>query len=279
MTSDTQLRQVTAAQLAPARAMTHKAAQHLTRASRANLEPKPDDSHSNIGWDRKKTAFTTHSMEGFFVGLSLSPLRIYLSEGGEMIADLYLNGVSDTDVGHWLDTSLTAKGLSAGSVIDLPYELPEEAAAVDAYNEAGHEEALKTLSAWYDAASHALGKLVRKNTDIKPGPSPVRCWPHHFDIATYVLLEDGDPETARGIGVGMSPGDDGYAEPYFYINPWPHLDKDDLPAAVQPGHWHVEDYVGLIATASEISRNDDMTSQIDDFVMRSFSTAKLAQGT
>ncbi len=70
---------------------------------------------------------------------------------------------------------------------------------------------------------------------LEPDPSAVRCWPHHFNIATYVFLETGNPETARGVGVGMSPGDEGYGERYFYINGWPHLDASKLPDAIAPG--------------------------------------------
>lgn len=278
MTSDNLLSHMNVEQLAPARAIAHLATQHLTKAARANLEAMPDDSHSNLGWDSVLGAFLTHPLDGWFVGLSLSPLRIFVSEGNEIREDLHLNGVSDIEVGKWLDLRLTSQGLSAGSVIDLPYDLPEEVAAIHSYSEAEYKQALEALAGWYKAAANALEKIVSGNADIKPGPSPVRCWPHHFDIATYVSLEDGDPETARGIGVGLSPGDDGYNEPYFYINPWPHLDKDNLPAVVEPGHWHVEGYVGLIATANELQGSEDILSAITKFVQQSFATAKSAQG-
>lgn len=278
MISDTLLKNMSPEQLVPARAIAHKAAQHLTKAARANLEAKPDDSHSNIGWDSAQSAFLTHPLNGWFVGLSLSPLRIFLSEGNEVREDLHLNGVSDAEIAKWLDVRLTSQGLSAGSVTDLPYDLPADVAAIESYNEAEHEQALEALAGWYNVAANALEKIISDNADIKPGPSPVRCWPHHFDIATYVSLEEGDAETARGIGVGLSPGDEGYNEPYLYINPWPHLDKDNLPAVVEPGHWHVEGYVGLIATASELRGSDDIQSAITEFVQQSFATAKSAQG-
>lgn len=279
MTANTLLKDVDSEQLAPARAIAHKAAQHLTKAARANLEAKPDDSHSNIGWDSAQGAFLTHPIDGWFVGLSLSPLRIFLSEGNQIREDLHLNGVSDAEVARWLDVRLTSQGLSAGSVIELPYELPADVAVVDNYQETEHKQALLALAGWYDAAANTLENIVSGNKDITPGPSPVRCWPHHFDIATYVSLEEGDPETARGIGVGFSPGDEGYNEPYFYINPWPHLDKANLPAVVEPGHWHVEGYVGLIATASELKNSNNMQAAITEFVQQSLATAKLAQET
>ena len=55
------------------------------------------------------------------------------------------------------------------------------------------------------------------------------CWPHHFDIATLVKLEDGQPANARSIGVGVSPGDEYYAQPYVYVSPWPRFDAGKLP--------------------------------------------------
>lgn len=278
MTADTLLNDVNVEQLIPARAIAHRAAQHLTKAARANLAAKTDDSHSNLGWDSTQNAFLTHPLDGWFVGLSLSPLRIFLSEGSEAREDLHLNGVSDTEVGNWLDTRLTSRGLSAGSVIDLPYDLPAEVTGIDSYHEVEHEQALGALAGWFGVAANTLEKIVSENADIKPGPSPVRCWPHHFDIATYIALEEGDPETARGIGVGLSPGDEGYDEPYFYTNPWPYLDKENLPAVVEPGHWHIDGYVGLIATASELKGAKDIQSAITRFVQQSFATSKAAQG-
>ena len=46
--------------------------------------------------------------------------------------------------------------------------------------------------------------------------SPVRCWPHHFDIATLLTIAPG-----QTIGVGLEPGDGYYDEPYWYVNQYP----------------------------------------------------------
>ena len=129
---------------------------------------------------------------------------------------------------------------------------------------------MSSLSAWFGMAHNALEQLASEQTDLQPGPSPVRCWPHHFDIATYVSLEAGDPETARGIGVGMSPGDESYAEPYFYVNPWPHLEASALPLAPSPGHWHTHGFVGAIATGTEILRAEEPEKALSDFLASTF---------
>ena len=103
--------------------------------------------------------------------------------------------------------------------------------------------------------------------------SPVRCRPHHFDIATYVSLEEGDAENARGVGVGMSPGDESYGQPYFYVNPWPKLGVDRLPELRFPGHWHTEGFVGAIATAERTLELGDTRKGLTRFLDAAFSTA------
>lgn len=276
MTLEIQLRSAAPASLASARAMAHRAAQHLTRIARANLPAAADDSHSNIGWDRDLGAFKSHAMDGNFVGLSLASLTLFVTDKDGGNVTLPLQGCSDEDAAAWLDGEVVKAGLKGAAGLALPYELPEDAAQITTYQV--DAQTLKALTAWFDLASQTLEEFAANNTALEPGPSAVRCWPHHFDIATYVALETGDPETARGVGVGMSPGDEGYNEPYFYINAWPHLDTSKLPDAIDPGHWHTAGYVGSIATATELLSTVDAEQMTKSFVHRSFAASLTALG-
>lgn len=91
------------------------------------------------------------------------------------------------------------------------------------------------------------------------------------------MLEEGNPETARSVGVGMSPGDETYTQPYFYINPWPHLATGDLPDLPVPGHWHTDGFVGAIATGEDVLSLADRRAGLTAFVKGAFaaSIAKL----
>ena len=279
MTTENALRSVAPKDLAPTRDIAHRAVQHLTCAARANLDAAPDDSHSNLGWASERQAFMSHSINEYAIGLTLSPLALFVTKGDKEIDSLPLAGKSDDAVGGWIDGQLLENGLKPASSVSLPYELPTEVAAVEHYAEdTGDDKRFAVLAAWFHVVSESLTTFANANSAIEPGPSPVRCWPHHFDIATYVAMETGDPETARGIGVGMSPGDTGYNEPYLYINPWPYLDAGSLPEAVTPGHWHTEGYVGMIATASELTTCDNISDAIPDFITNAFSNARKAQG-
>jgi hypothetical protein len=251
------IQSVSPSQLSQARATAHRAAQLLTKAARANFEPEPDDSHSSLTLDRELGMFLSWPLESqdgeMRVGLSLDPLVLIVL--GESEIRMPLAGVSVESIEQLLSGILEDAGLKSINNFALPYELPADVAAVTRFEAPNEDQSLAALAAWYDVAAENLSAIVSATSDLKPGPSPVRCWPHHFDIATYVSLETGDPETARAIGIGMSPGDEGYSQPYFYVNPWPHLDADTLPPAAVPGHWHLEGYVGLIATADEIVQN------------------------
>lgn len=259
MTDETALRQAPPVALAPARDLAHRAVQLLTKAARANLPAAPDDSHSNIGWDPGLDGFISHPLpaaEGpVTVGFALAAFTLSVTQGGQT-QSLSLAGQTDRQAIAWLDAQLTGASLNPAAPVALPYDLPAGAARAETYTIAGMDSALGALAGWYGLAERVLIAFADRHAALEPGPSAVRCWPHHFDLATYVSLEDGDFETARGIGVGLSPGDETYAQPYLYVNPWPHLAAAGLPAAPAPGHWHTDGFVGAIATADAILKTD-----------------------
>ena len=57
----------------------------------------------------------------------------------------------------------------------------------------------------------------------EPAMSDARIWPHHFDLGALLPIGDG-----RAIGLGLSPGDGAYDEPYFYTSPYPVPPSDQL---------------------------------------------------
>jgi len=268
--------------LAAARNHAHKAAQLLTKAARANLEAAPDDSHSNLSWQASRGAFMSQKLAGdngeVRVGLTIADLTLLVSGAGGAETSLDLGGAADADALAWLDAQLAQAGLKPASSAALPYDLPGSVEAIGTYGGDELGQGLAALAAWYALAESIFTRFAAANADIKPGPSPVRCWPHHFDIATYVALESGDFETARGIGVGLSPGDATYDQPYFYVNPWPHLDAGDLPDLPPPGYWHTQGFVGAIATAKHIFTLADIEAELPAFVSGAFAIGRQKLG-
>ena len=227
--------------LAAARALAHRAVQWPARAAWANLPPAPDESHTSLSWDPEMAALLGQPLAGGArVGLRIAVHELVFTKGNRTEAFL-MAGRSEQEAGAWLDSALTAAGLKPASGTKLPYDMPPALFARPAQEAAN----LAALSVWFAAGAELLEELKKKYKRHKLGP--VRCWPHHFDIA--MLLELGKE---RSIGIGLSPGDEYYAQPYFYLSPYPKPETGKLPALPPGGRWHEKDFFGAVAPATDI---------------------------
>jgi len=247
------LREPAPGTLAAAREVAHYALQWVARAARANLRAAPDDSHSALTWDAGLGALVSAPLPegtkaGTRVGLQLATLELELTRDGKA-ERLALEGCTTGTVSDWLDLKLAAQDLKAASKVALPYEIAPQPLR--------HLPGLAALARWFGAAEEVLEEVRGRTADIRPGPGPVRCWPHHFDIAVLVRLEKGAAESARSIGVGVSPGDGYYAQPYAYISPYPAPKDPKLPALPPGGHWHSKDFFAAVATAEALLAQPD----------------------
>ncbi|NNE17483.1 MAG: hypothetical protein HKN10_03295, partial [Myxococcales bacterium] len=59
-------------------------------------------------------------------------------------------------------------------------------------------------------------------------------------------------EEARSIGVGFSPGDGSYDQPYFYVTPWPYPEASSLPRLTKGAEWHRSGWTGAVLTAERL---------------------------
>jgi len=253
-----------------ARLVAHHAVQWLARAARAFIQPKPDDSHRNFGFDHATGAFMTHSFaDDLRLALMIADLRLVLVGGtsGKVGQVFRLDGKSDPDVRRWLGAQLAARGLDPTRLDqDAPYTIPDHAVARGAaYRASAMSDALAELTAWFGNADLLLGEVYRDMVERGYSASPVRCWPHHFDIATLALLDAAKgAEHGRSVNAGLSPGDEYYTEPYFYVSPYPYPNPSRLPPLPQLGHWHTTRFTAAITQASRIlgtvdRRNDTAT--------------------
>ena len=263
--------------LGSARAVAHSAVQILAKAARANLSPRPDGSHASVAWSNAGQQFLSPPLSSagnsVQLGLHLTPFSLALLQAGEQIDEFLLAGQTVAGGGDWVDAKLLECGLEPATPVTMPYALPEDVAAVQKYR-APDDVCLVALAGWYSLAEATLNQLANTLSKQNIDAGAVLCWPHHFDIATYVALESGDAETARGIGVGFSPGDGYYDQPYFYVNPWPQPEIASLPPAIAPGRWHVQDFVGAVATAEDILSLDVIEAETFLYLRRAFAAGQ-----
>jgi hypothetical protein len=134
------------------------------------------------------------------------------------------------------------------------------------YGPAGLSDALAEHAAWFGNAGLSLGSIQRQMIGRKLAASPVRCWPHHFDLATLTTLPARNADATGYVGAGLSPGDEYYDEPYFYVSVYPEPDPAALPGLPTLGHWHLRDFVAAVATAHKIVAAKNQQAETDDFL-------------
>ena len=269
--------------LVDARLLAHHAVQWPTKAARANLSAAANDSHSSLRWDGRLGALLSQPLPTrsgeLRLGVRLAGLRLILVRAGRMDGEFALDGRTDAEAGDWVNAVLEAAGLAPAGAVKLPYAIEDHAVGAGApYEGRTQAAALEELARWYHASSVVLEEIRAQLRALRPGPGPVRCWPHHFDIATLVGLESGDPEHARSIGVGLSPGDNFYPQPYVYLSPWPALKPEGLPALPRPGHWHTQDFTGAVASGDAILRLGDRQRALHGFVAGAFEILRARLG-
>jgi hypothetical protein len=198
--------------------------------------------------------------------VGVAALTLLVMKRGAVQDALELGGKTASAAGAWLDAQLAHRGLKPASEQALPYEVPR----ADFARAAKLGAELAALGRWFAAAAEALEAQRAKYARYEPGPGPVRCWPHHFDIAVLVGLEAGDPEHARSIGLGVSPGDGYYAEPYFYLSPYPAPEQRNLPSLPPGGRWHTKDFFAAVATATDLVALRDPRAGLEAIIDAAF---------
>jgi hypothetical protein len=265
------LRGIDQRRLSEARLQAHYAVQWLGRAARAYVPPQPDDEHTNLGWDGALDGLTTHPLkDGAWLSLKITDLTLalHVGEGSTHVQSFSLDGRSDAQARQWLSQQLGARGLDARALdAPSPYDIPAHAICQGAaYGPAGFSDALAELAAWFGNAALLLGSIQRQMIGRKLAASRARCWPHHFDLATLTTFPARNPDAARYVGAGLSPGDEYYDEPYFYVSVYPEPDPAALPSLPALGHWHRRDFVAAVATAHKIVAAKNQQAEIDEFL-------------
>jgi hypothetical protein len=258
------------AQLRLARLQAHYAVQWLARTARAYIPPRPDDGHTNLGWENTFDGFTTHPLDdGTRLGLRIPDLTLaLLGKDSQPSSSLALNGRSEAEVRDWLGRQMEKLGRTAAKLDDpLPYELPAHPLTKGAaYSTAALAAPLCELAAWYANGFCALGSIMQRLV-ARGLPAPeVRCWPHHFDVDCLTSIGNDGSGTTRSIGAGFSPGDKYYEEPYFYISVYPRPEPSALPSLPALGHWHMEDFLAALVPASRIVLLKDRQAETEAFL-------------
>lgn len=259
----------------------HFAIQTIAATGLALAHPQPDYSHMSLTWNSDLQAFTGQEIQAKQdFRLSLDPISLVvriLSLQNEVISELALNHHTMAEVLGWLQGEITELGADAKKVVwidypkdDFPYDYKiANGAFFDLHNRPTCQE----LVGYFTNTQSLLEAIATSNSNA----SPVHIWPHHFDIATLIIIAKEQNTAVKSIGVGLSPGDSSYDQPYWYVTPYPYPALERLPALPGDSFWHTEHWVGAVLLGSKLSQDATVSHQearVKEFLNTAIITAK-----
>ncbi len=232
-----------------ARVMLHHAAQLAAAPGRSLVEARPDDSQTALEWSAELQALVGETVPGrepWRAALRPADLTLLvLAPEQEKASALLLAGRSLDAALAWLRDQASERGTeSSGLSLERPYEVPGHAVADGAPFAAPPPPDVAELARHFSNSD----RLFRDFLGDRQDATSVRCWPHHFDIGALIHLDPAAGGDSPTVGIGMSPGDEGIAQPYFYVNAWPRPAAlpSPLPALPEDARWETESWLGAV---------------------------------
>ncbi|WP_462251831.1 hypothetical protein [Ekhidna sp.] len=262
MTNWNNIKKVDLQDLIDTRISLHRAIQLVGAVPRNLLPHDPTDASASLIWNLNTSSLESESIPGFdiSVGLSFNDFQLNIFQGARTLKSTQLSDNSVDEALSWLKSELSNLGLDGNKInLNLPYEMPTY--------ENGPLEVDKSALEVFDSLYSNIQAVLDEEVVNWKNAFDIRCWPHHFDLATLIPLElDANGEVLKSIGVGLSPGDEGIDEPYIYINIWPSIEYDKLAQHKLPaGHWNKEGWSGAVLTYSDFV-SEDQEQMVSGFI-------------
>lgn len=185
----------------------HWSSQYLVAAAKSFLEEKPDDSHTNLGFNPETASLYTRDLQGRGrLEYAIAEKKLRWDELG---LEWQLEGRTHPEILRALHKAFADSGMNSAYRFDLHYELPYDLPKSGyTYTESGTD----TLA--YHIAQRTLGQNGMRAISEKYGQE-VRVWPHHFDSGLFL---NGLREDELSVGLGLAIPDALSDHYYFFIS-------------------------------------------------------------
>jgi hypothetical protein len=256
-----QLNPIGSQNFSASRIQLHYAIQFIGLVGFALAPPQEDYSHTAMAFDAESNTFIGKIIGGkTLFRVALEPVNLIaqiVDTQNHPMAEFSLNGKTMIEALDWHKQEIGKLGVDSTQIQSFkipPDDFPDadfaRGAAFDASKDA---EIRQEVTNYFANTQILLQEIVLANS----GSTPIDIWTHHFDMAIKILLpgeKNGEP---MSIGIGMSPGDFSYNEPYWYVIPWPYLPKENLPALDEGSFWHTQDWIGAVLLSSQLAKDSD----------------------
>lgn len=249
-------------QLVEARLALHWASQVVASFGFSVLRAVDDFSHTALRWHSAHGTLVTGTEpdSGIHAALDVAGFALALWRDDERVAHFPLRGRTLEEAYAWIEGAMKEAGIELGALQRPGHlgDLPDHPVAQGASFEEPAVAHGKELAAWLAVADATLQWF----RGTQPEAGAILLWPHHFDMATLHVLE-GEGESMRSVGVGVSLGDGSYAQPYVYVNPWPAPQGAALAELPAGGQWHTEGWMGAVLRADRLIEIDGGEARAD----------------
>lgn len=222
-------------------AQSHHAVRIAALVGTGWAEPRGDGTHGSLTW------MSGHGLlDGLFVSEPVAgdrPMRgvlrlwnldlLLVEESGVQIAQTSLVGMTLEEARAWL-VAVTSEHAGEPSRPLTPVRAdPDSPVSADGqpFAEASQLAQAELLRLYHNSAA-----MLEQITWTVPGSSPVRVWPHSFELSIQVRLPSPDPEQpGRFIVMGLAPPGELDEGGYWYVAPWMAQPNTDASRLGTPG--------------------------------------------
>lgn len=189
----------------------HLAIQYLAMAGKSFLEPKEDDSHTNVGFVTKDHTLRTRSLDhnSTYLAFSFDEFSLQWCTTETKIS-LPLESKTHNNILGWISKMAAAYKFEKPYNYDLHYDLPYDLSNGFRFKLPSSKELNQLLQLRILAQETLETFLKSENLE-----SEIRIWPHHLDTGAFVVLND---ESGKSIGMGMAIPDSLIDDHYFYLS-------------------------------------------------------------
>ena len=244
----------------------HHALQFVAIVGKHVLPPRKDDSHTAMEWIPSRMVFAgewIHADKTFRVTLNPERLRLELCDyDWNCLSEINMVNKTKMEIYALLKSQLAKLGVSVANLsIDMHYDLPRHFTDNGETYKIENPDHFREIANYYSNAHLILKQVIANVSEA----TLIRCWPHHMDLATNIIVQrDENGLLLRTIGVGLTPPDTYYNEPYFYIRIWSedNIQFKEIPDP-EVGRWHQKDWTGTVLKVSKLASKNGINDQVD----------------
>ncbi|MBK7874010.1 MAG: hypothetical protein IPJ74_26850 [Saprospiraceae bacterium] len=250
----------------------HHAAQLVSMVGNSYLPKQADDSHTNLEWLPDRQALPGNCIEeSFRLLLQFPDFQLeWQTKNGDIISKFALTDQTKEAGITWMKLILQEKfkvsqaQLKPIAHFEIPHHPVEDGAPFQLITKQLHQE----LALYRHNAHYILEHFASQYKHA----SPVRTWPHHFDIGVYIPVTfDEDQNATKSVGIGLAIPDQDIDEHYFYVNHWSkfgNTNSSNLPH-LPSGYWHTKGWTGAVLPISalvKINSAEEQARQTEAFL-------------